>query len=109
MRHVAALCRAAVGGAVTCTWRAGCAVALLLCTAARVASAQVTYNVTTCSESCTVTHVLSLENLPVLNLDAAGGAAIAGAILAVWAVAWGFRTVIRTLNSTDGSQPSESE
>lgn len=62
----------------------------------------------TCSATCTVTHVVSID-LPPFQLDAEGGAAIAGAVLAVWAVAWGFRVLIRTLRETDGEQPPSTE
>ena len=61
----------------------------------------------TCASACTVTVVHELS-LPPLQLDAAEGAAIAGAVLAVWAVGWAFRTLIRTLN-IDGKPLSESD
>jgi hypothetical protein len=62
-----------------------------------------------CSTSCTVTHVISTEiTTPLFSLDASGGALIAGAILAVWAVGYGFRAAIRALN-VDGVKNSESE
>jgi hypothetical protein len=44
----------------------------------------------------------------VFNIDPAGGALIAGAVLAVWAVGFGVRALIQALNS-DGKQPFESE
>lgn len=56
----------------------------------------------TCAGACTVTHVITL-NVPLLSMDAADGARISGAILLVWAVAFGFRMLIRTLNSSDGA------
>lgn len=62
---------------------------------------------TTCTGACTVTHVVDVQ-LPVLNIDTADGALIAGAILAVWVVGWSFRMVIRALN-VDGKPTSESE
>jgi hypothetical protein len=64
--------------------------------------------VTTCDAACTVTMVVSITT-PFFNLDEAGGAQIAGAVLAVWAIGWAFRVLIRTLKSTDGNSTSESE
>lgn len=63
--------------------------------------------VITCDQACTITvqHELSL---PPLQLSAAEGASIAGAILAVWAIGWGIRMLIQTLKISDGIQ-SESE
>jgi len=63
--------------------------------------------VITCDSACTVTVVHELS-LPPLQLDAAEGAAIAGAVLAVWAVAWAFRMAVRTLN-TDGTTTNSQE
>lgn len=59
-----------------------------------------------CASACTVTvqHEISL---PVLDLSPAEAAQISGAILLVWALAWGFRALIQTLKFTDGNQPSE--
>ncbi len=59
-----------------------------------------------CTSACTVT-VQHEITLPVLNLSPAEGAAIASAILAVWAVAWAFRVLIQTIKSSDGNQPNE--
>lgn len=59
-----------------------------------------------CNTACTVTVVHELS-LPPLQLTAAEGGAIAGAILAVWAVGFGFRSVIRALN-IDGNSTNES-
>lgn len=61
-----------------------------------------------CGAACTVTVVHELS-LPPLQLDTAEGAAIAGAVLAVWAVAWGFRALIRTLNIDSNSSTSTEE
>lgn len=61
-----------------------------------------------CPGACTVTVVHELS-LPPLQLDASEGAAIAGSILAVWAVGWGFRTLIRHLKSSDGYSTSNEE
>lgn len=60
----------------------------------------------TCSVSpCDVT----IHNaIPVLDLDEAGGAQIAVAVVAVWAIGWVFRTLVRVLKTTDG-EPPESE
>lgn len=60
----------------------------------------------TCNVSpCTVVHQI---DLPPFQLDTDGAALIAGAILAVWALGFAFRALIRLINS-DGNQPSESE
>lgn len=61
-------------------------------------------NSVTCGAACTVTVVHELS-LPPLQLDAAGGALIASAVLAIWAVGYAFRMLIRTLN-TDGNPTS---
>lgn len=60
-----------------------------------------------CANACTVTVVHELS-LPPLQLDTADGAAIAGAVLAVWAVGWAFRMLIRALN-IDGNSPTSTE
>lgn len=59
-----------------------------------------------CPSTCTVTVVHELS-FPPLQLDTADGASIASAILAIWAVGWGFRVLIRTLRNTDGNQTEE--
>lgn len=59
-----------------------------------------------CVSACTVTVVHELS-LPPLQLSADEGAAIAGAILAIWAVGWGFRALIQTLRHTDGNSTTE--
>lgn len=59
-----------------------------------------------CPTACTVTVVHELS-LPPLQLSADEGAAIAGAILAIWAVGWGFRAFIQTLRHTDGNSTTE--
>ncbi|CAN7251921.1 hypothetical protein LJR074_001064 [Acidovorax sp. LjRoot74] len=59
-----------------------------------------------CPSTCTVTVVHELS-LPPLQLTAEEGAAIASAILAVWAVAWAFRMLIQTVKTSDGNQPNE--
>jgi hypothetical protein len=60
-----------------------------------------------CSAACTVTVVHDLV-LPPLQLDTEDGALIAGAVLAVWAVGWAGRMLIRTL-SIDSKTTNESE
>lgn len=61
-----------------------------------------------CGSACTVTVVHELS-LPPLQLDAAGGASIASAVLAVWALGWGIRQVIRALSSgSETNHESES-
>lgn len=59
-----------------------------------------------CASACTVT-VQHEITLPVLNLSPAEGAQIASAILAVWAVAWAFRMLIKAVQTSDGNQPNE--
>lgn len=61
----------------------------------------------TCASACTVTVIHELS-IPPLQLDAAEGAAIAGAVLAIWAIGWAFRMLIQTLN-IDGKTNSESD
>ena len=59
-----------------------------------------------CATACTVTVVHELS-LPPLQLSADEGAVIAGAILAIWAIGWGFRALIQTLKHTDGNSTTE--
>ena len=59
-----------------------------------------------CATACTVTVVHELS-LPPLQLSADEGAVIAGAILAIWAIGWGFRALIQTLKNTDGNTTEE--
>lgn len=59
-----------------------------------------------CATACTVTVVHELS-LPPLQLGAEEGGAIAGAILAVWAVGWAIRALIQTLKNSDGNQNLE--
>lgn len=61
-----------------------------------------------CTEACTVTVQLEITN-PLLNLDTADGALIAGAVLAVWAVGFGIRALIQTLKTSDGFSNHESD
>lgn len=63
---------------------------------------------TTCQGSCTITFVLDGSGIPLLNLDTQAGAEISIAIVGVWAVALGFRALIRML-SVDGNSNHESE
>lgn len=63
--------------------------------------------VISCPTSCTVTVVHDLS-IPPLQLDATEGGLIAGAVLAVWAIGFGFRALIRALN-IDGDSTSEKE
>jgi len=56
----------------------------------------------TCGTACTVTGVHELS-LPPLQLTTEEGALIAGAVLAIWAVGFGFRAVIQTLRNSDGN------
>ena len=59
-----------------------------------------------CATACTVTVVHELS-LPPLQLSADEGAVIASAILAIWAIGWGFRALIQTLKHTDGNSTQE--
>lgn len=60
----------------------------------------------TCSVSpCTIVYQI---DLPPFNLDTAGGASIAGAVLAIWAIGFGFRALIRVLTS-DSKTSNEDE
>ena len=52
-----------------------------------------------CAAACTVTVV---HSLPLLEITVEEGAQIAGAVLAVWAIGWGFRVLVRVLKNTDG-------
>lgn len=63
-------------------------------------------NITCTVNPCLITIDFSL---PPFQLDTADGALIASAVLAVWALGWGFRTLIRTLNVDSVSSTSESE
>ena len=59
-----------------------------------------------CASDCTVTVVHQFA-LPVLDLSMSDAAQISSAVLLVWAVGFGFRCLIRALNSSDGNQPFE--
>lgn len=61
-------------------------------------------NTISCNTACTITVIHELSLSP-FQLDEAGGALIASAVLAIWAVGYAFRMLIRTLN-TDGNQTS---
>lgn len=61
-----------------------------------------------CATACTVTVVHELS-LPPLQLDTADGAAIAGAVLAVWVVGWAFRMLIRALHIDGTSSTTNGE
>lgn len=59
-----------------------------------------------CAQACTVT--LQHEfNIPFLQLTEQQGLEIGGAILVVWAVAWGIRQVILVINTPGVSDESE--
>lgn len=60
-----------------------------------------------CATACTVTIVHDFQLLP-FQIDTEDGTKIAGAVLAVWAVGWGARMVIRALN-VDSVSSTESE
>lgn len=67
-----------------------------------MADTYITCNVSPC-------QIVTTLDVPILNIDESGGALIASAILAVWALAWGFRTIIRALNIDSNSTSTESE
>lgn len=46
---------------------------------------------------------------PLTHLSAADGASIASAVLAVWAIGWAFRVLIRTLSISDSDSLTEKE
>ena len=60
-----------------------------------------------CAGACTVTVVHELA-IPVLNLSPAEAGNIGLAILGVWAVAFAFRTLIRTLNIDEKGESDDS-
>ena len=62
----------------------------------------------TCPSTCTVTVVHELS-LPPLQLSTGEGAQIAAAVLAIWAIGWGFRVLVQALKKTDGESSTESE
>lgn len=55
-----------------------------------------------CPQSCTVTVVHDV-NLPLLNLSVADASALMGPITLVFCVAWGFRALLRFVNSRDST------
>ena len=74
-----------------------------------MADAVVTCTTSSVTRPCYV--YLTMENSfvsPIFDLTVVEGGLIAGAVLAVWAVGYGFRVIIRSLNS-DGVVSTESE
>ena len=61
-----------------------------------------------CVGDCTVTVVHEFA-LPLLDLSLGDAAQISSAVLLVWAVGYGFRVLIRTLNSVDGISTNEDQ
>jgi len=59
-----------------------------------------------CTSACTVTVQHEIV-FPVLSLTPQEGGVIAGAILAVWAVGFVFRVLIRLIRDTDGKSTYE--
>ena len=55
-----------------------------------------------CPSSCTVTVVHEV-NVPLLNLSLADAAALMTPITLVFCAAWGFRAVLRFINSPDNT------
>jgi hypothetical protein len=59
----------------------------------------------TCTVSpCQIVHTI---DLPPFQLDEAGGALVAAAIIGVWALGWAFRMLIRALRVDDLSPGSD--
>lgn len=58
-----------------------------------------------CATACTVTVVHEIS-IPILDLSLEDGGAIAGAVLAVWAVGYAFRAIAQTIS---GGNPSTKE
>ena len=61
-----------------------------------------------CASECTVTVVHEFA-FPILDLSMADAAQISSAILLIWAVGFGFRCLIRALNSSDGNSTYEDQ
>ena len=61
-----------------------------------------------CASDCTVTVVHELS-LPLLSLSPAEGAQIAGAVAAIWTLAWGFRVLIQMVRSSTEIQSFNEE
>jgi hypothetical protein len=61
-----------------------------------------------CSGSCAVTLEHTF-NVPPFNLTEEQGALIAAAILAIWAIGWCFRALVRTVRETDGKTSNDTE
>lgn len=59
-----------------------------------------------CTSACTVTVVHEIS-IPPFQLDTADAGVIAAAVLAVWAVGFGFRALIQTLKQSDGTTTIE--
>lgn len=51
-----------------------------------------------CDAACTVTLSISV---PPFDLSTEDAALISAAVIAVWALAWGFRMLVRTVRTTD--------
>lgn len=60
-----------------------------------------------CPSACTVTLQVEVTT-PLFNLSVEEGGQIASAILAVWAVAWGIRLLVRLIQTGGPSNESES-
>lgn len=61
-----------------------------------------------CPSACTVTVVHDLS-IPLLQLSPAEAALISTPILVLWSIAWGVRQVIRLINQSGPSEPTEKE
>jgi hypothetical protein len=61
-----------------------------------------------CSDACTVTLVHEFS-LPPLQITPEQGASIAGSILVVWAVGWGIRQLLRTINQSGANSGDSNE
>lgn len=74
----------------------GCGIALFMFGVHKFARAQSI----DCSSPCSITIVHEWA-LPPLQLDLAGGAAVGGAVITVWACAWAFRMIVRAIRDID--------
>jgi hypothetical protein len=64
--------------------------------------------VITCESACTVTVQHEFTS-PLQSLTVEEGGAIAGAVLAVWAVGWGVRVLVQMVRFTDGNSSTKEE
>lgn len=63
-----------------------------------------TWNITCTVSPCVIQHEIML---PPFQMDASEGAAVAAAILGVWAIGWAIRLLIRSLSVADAQVSQE--